>query len=127
MADDIRGMHGISDAPVEVYHADSRVILDVLEPNSIDAVITSPPYPNEKDYTRTTRLESVLLGFIRDKAELKALKRGRVAPQLTVVMPPPLPPAVATAWAGVPDAWARPRQAGAFGSTAAPASSTGGS
>ncbi len=24
----------------------------------------SPPYPNEKDYTRTTRLESVLLGFV---------------------------------------------------------------
>ncbi len=78
MADDIRGIHGISDVPVELYHADSRAILHVLEPNSIDAVITSPPYPNEKDYTRTTRLETVLLGFIRDKAELKALKRGLV-------------------------------------------------
>ncbi len=78
MADDMRGIHRISDVPVEVYHADSRAILQVLEPNSIDAVITSPPYPNEKDYTRTTRLESVLLGFIRDKAELKALKRGLV-------------------------------------------------
>src|SRR5438876_8759375 len=44
----------------------------------IDAVITSPPYPNEKDYTRTTRLESVLLGFIHNKAELQALKRGLV-------------------------------------------------
>ena len=44
----------------------------------MDAVITSPPYPNEKDYTRTTRLESVLLGFIRDKKELQALKRGLV-------------------------------------------------
>jgi DNA modification methylase len=78
MADDIRGMLGTPDVPVEVFRADSRVIQHVLEPNSIDAVITSPPYPNEKDYTRTTRLESVLLGFIRDKAELKALKRGLV-------------------------------------------------
>lgn len=50
----------------------------MLEPHSIDAVITSPPYPNEKDYTRTTRLESVLLGFIRNKAELQALKRRLV-------------------------------------------------
>src|SRR5205823_426339 len=44
--------------------------------NSIDAVITSPPYPNEKDYTRTTRLESVLLGFLRNKADLQSLKRN---------------------------------------------------
>jgi hypothetical protein len=37
-----------------VHLADARQIGDVIEPNSIDAVITSPPYPNEKDYTRTT-------------------------------------------------------------------------
>lgn len=66
--------------PVEaiVHHADSRQLLSVLEPQSIDAVITSPPYPNEKDYTRTTRLESVLLGFIKDKADLRSLKQGLV-------------------------------------------------
>jgi hypothetical protein len=39
-------------------------------------VFTSPPYPNEKDYTRTTRLESVLLGFINNKEELRRLKKG---------------------------------------------------
>ena len=38
-------------------------------------MITSPPYPNEKDYTRTTRLESVILGFLTDKHELRALKQ----------------------------------------------------
>ena len=41
-------------------------------------MITSPPYPNEKDYTRTTRLESVLLGLITSKAELQAVKKGFV-------------------------------------------------
>ena len=50
----------------------------MLEPESVDAVITSPPYPNEKDYTRTTRLESVLLGLIRSKEELRNLKKGLV-------------------------------------------------
>ena len=49
-----------------------------LEPSSIDAVITSPPYPNEKDYTRTTRLESVLLGLVRSRQELRGLKQGLV-------------------------------------------------
>jgi DNA modification methylase len=52
--------------------------VELLEPDSIDAVITSPPYPNEKDYTRTTRLESVILGFIQSKADLQSLKRCMV-------------------------------------------------
>src|SRR5690606_15733933 len=58
--------------------ADARTLRQVLEPRSIDAVICSPPYPNEKDYTRTTRLESVLLGFISNRADLQQVKRGLV-------------------------------------------------
>lgn len=58
-----------------VHKADSRQVRSLLEPKSIDAVFTSPPYPNEKDYTRTTRLESVILGFINNKKELQSLKR----------------------------------------------------
>lgn len=61
-----------------VHLADARDMVGLLEPRSIDAVITSPPYPNEKDYTRTTRLESVLLGFINNHAELQSLKRRLV-------------------------------------------------
>lgn len=59
-----------------IIHADSRDIKNHLSKESVDAVFTSPPYPNEKDYTRTTRLESVLLGFIKNKDELRNLKRG---------------------------------------------------
>jgi len=57
---------------------DSREILEEIEDNSISAVINSPPYPNEKDYTRTTRLESVILGFISSKEDLRAVKRNLV-------------------------------------------------
>lgn len=60
----------------EVHHADSRQLSTVLKPKSIDVVFTSPPYPNEKDYTRTTRLESVILGFINNKNDLRDIKRG---------------------------------------------------
>lgn len=63
-------------AYTKVYNKDSRNLSSVLKPNSIDAVFTSPPYPNEKDYTRTTRLESVLLGFVRDRNDLQMLKKG---------------------------------------------------
>lgn len=64
------------EVPAVVHLADARQIAEVLEPQSVDAVITSPPYPNEKDYSRTTRLESVLLGFIRNKEELRRHKQN---------------------------------------------------
>lgn len=61
-----------------IHYADARQPENILQPESIDAVITSPPYPNEKDYTRTTRLESVLLGFIHNRADLQSLKKTLV-------------------------------------------------
>lgn len=76
MAEDLRHLQELDTTSAHVYRADSRHIPGVLGSNSIDAVITSPPYPNEKDYTRATRLESVLLGFIQTKAELRLLKQG---------------------------------------------------
>ena len=75
-ATDLRELESMRGVPSAVHFADARECSRVLEPNSVDAVITSPPYPNEKDYTRTTRLESVLLGFISDKEQLRALKQG---------------------------------------------------
>jgi len=74
MADDVRELRDKAHVPVTVHQADSRQLSSCIKPDSIEIVITSPPYPNEKEYTRTTRLESVLLGFIRDKADLRALK-----------------------------------------------------
>ena len=37
-------------------------------------MITSPLYPNEKDYTRSTRLESVLLGLLNTRHDVRTLK-----------------------------------------------------
>ncbi len=75
MTGHLRVLGSLTSPGARVYQADARRPLEVLAPNSVDAVITSPPYPNEKDYTRTTRLESVLLGLVRNKAELRELKR----------------------------------------------------
>lgn len=75
IANDLRWHSNQMNTSSEVYNADARHIPQVLQPASIDAVITSPPYPNEKDYTRTTRLEMVLLEFIHNKADLRALKQ----------------------------------------------------
>ena len=75
IAQDLRWLRDKNETRAVVHCADSRSPLSVLAEQSVDAVITSPPYPNEKEYTRTTRLESVLLGFIRNKDDLRALKQ----------------------------------------------------
>ncbi len=78
IAHDLRELRQHAAVPAVVRQADARDLALLLPPKSIDAVITSPPYPNEKDYTRTTRLESVLLGFIQSKDDLRRLKQNLV-------------------------------------------------
>lgn len=78
MAEDLSHVKDRAPVTSEVHSADARQLKNLLEPQSIDAVITSPPYPNEKDYTRTTRLELVLLGFVNSKSELQALKKNLI-------------------------------------------------
>ncbi len=57
----------------QVYCGDARCLATMIE-DPIDFVTTSPPYPNEKDYTRTTRLELILLGFLTKKSDLRRVK-----------------------------------------------------
>ncbi len=78
MVQDLENLPRRDETEALIHQADSRDVASVLPPQSVDAVITSPPYPNEKDYTRTTRLESVLLGFINSKEELRELKKRLV-------------------------------------------------
>jgi SAM-dependent methyltransferase len=44
--------------------------------SGVDLVLTSPPYPNEHDYTRLTRIELVLGGFVRSPADLRRIKNS---------------------------------------------------
>lgn len=62
--------------PAVVFYDDARTMVSLEQVPAIGIVITSPPYPNEKDYTRSTRLESVLLGLIKTKQDLRRLKEG---------------------------------------------------
>jgi hypothetical protein len=78
MGSDLAALGSPRDTQASVYCADARDIRRFVEPDSVSAVITSPPYPNEKDYTRITRLESVVLGFVKTKADLRALKQQLV-------------------------------------------------
>jgi len=75
IATDIHSISNYTLPESKIFLGDSRYITKYLKSKTIDAIITSPPYPNEKDYTRTTRLESVMLGFIKDIKELRSYKK----------------------------------------------------
>jgi hypothetical protein len=74
IASDLETLRRFKDTKTVIFDDDSREFNNQIKPGIIDMVITSPPYPNEKDYTRTTRLESVLLGFLQEKKQLRAMK-----------------------------------------------------
>lgn len=76
MARDLKG--SISSVQSMSIYADARSVENFVKPKSIQAVITSPPYPNEKDYSRITRLESVLLDFVTTREDLRTIKKSLV-------------------------------------------------
>jgi hypothetical protein len=78
MARDLVKVSNRLETKVEVHQGDSRNVHHILQSKLVDGVFTSPPYPNEKDYTRTTRLETVLLGFVRNLLELRSLKKNLI-------------------------------------------------
>jgi hypothetical protein len=70
----IRGKVSPPFPPAYMHHDDARLLSSLAQCPPIGIVITSPPYPNEKDYTRSTRLESVLLGLLNTRHDVRALK-----------------------------------------------------
>ncbi len=64
-------------AASRVLLADSRSheVLRGAVDGGVDFVVTSPPYPNEHDYTRSTRLELVVLGHVSNIKGLQEIKR----------------------------------------------------
>lgn len=58
-----------------LYNEDSRIGIEKeIADNTIDLVITSPPYLNSRDYTDTYMLELKTLGFTKSHNEIKALR-----------------------------------------------------
>jgi DNA modification methylase len=65
---------GSDEVAARVFLDDARTLNNI--PSGISSVITSPPYPNEKDYTRTTRVESLLLRILKDREQLRFVKES---------------------------------------------------
>lgn len=58
-----------------LYNKDCRsAINEFVDDNSVDLVITSPPYLNSRDYTDTYMLELKTLGFTKTANDIRALR-----------------------------------------------------
>jgi SAM-dependent methyltransferase len=60
-----------------------------VEPETFDLVLTSPPYPNNIDYSEVYKLELWLLGFIKNAKEFLHLRKSTVRSHPTASIPEP--------------------------------------
>lgn len=61
----------------KVREGDGRALTTAgIEPNSTDVVLTSPPYPNNIDYSEVYKLELWLMGFVSSGAEFLRLRKS---------------------------------------------------
>lgn len=68
-----------------IHNIDARTI-DTIPDESIDAVITSPPYLNNVDYADVTRLELYFLGYASTWGEVTDVVRTDLVNSSTVVL-----------------------------------------
>ncbi|MBP1615732.1 MAG: hypothetical protein H6Q13_3180 [Bacteroidetes bacterium] len=57
------------------YYGDVREKINIIKDNSIDLIITSPPYLNSRDYTDIYMLELKMLGLVSSYKELQDLRK----------------------------------------------------
>lgn len=62
-------------AASKVIKGDSRELSGYFEPNSVDMMITSPPYPGDHEYTKHTRLELITMGYAQNLDEFRVIKK----------------------------------------------------
>src|SRR5579883_915302 len=61
----------------EMRQGSSLELLPTMEANSIDCILTSPPYANRYDYTRTYALELAFLGYTDE--QVKQLRQAMLS------------------------------------------------
>lgn len=75
----VADMEHASDAcrevPADVMLGDARTLCDQLAPNTVDIMVTSPPYPGDHEYTKHTRLELIFRGYAQNLDEFRLIKK----------------------------------------------------
>jgi len=81
MAEDLEAARSARRGYARVLLGDARECSRAIVPierRKFSAVICSPPYPTEHDYTRNARLELALLEAVTSKASLRLIKRRMI-------------------------------------------------
>ena len=79
MAQDIDWVNNCEFSETRVIFGDARKCdLLIGETPKFTAIICSPPYPGEHDYTRHARLELAFLEEVTDRDSLRSIKRGMI-------------------------------------------------
>ena len=61
-----------------IYNKSATEASSFIDEDSVDFIITSPPYPNDLEYTRQTRLELYLLGFVKNMDDVQKVKKTMI-------------------------------------------------
>lgn len=78
MAFDLHALSNVPCGTATVTQGDARVIGKIFTRQKFSAVICSPPYPAEHDYTRNARLELAFLEQVTDRDSLRQIKRAMI-------------------------------------------------
>jgi hypothetical protein len=81
VASDLETVSQLERRPTYVVRGDSRNCLALNRafiPRHFDALICSPPYPTEHDYTRNSRLELAFIESVTDVETLRRIKRTMI-------------------------------------------------
>ncbi len=79
MSEDLALVKGFTYPPSRLILGDARVCGKYLRRTDyFQALICSPPYPTEHDYTRNSRLELALLGIVTGRESLRMIKQGMI-------------------------------------------------
>ncbi len=69
---------------INVHRGDSRVLISSLPNDSVDVVITSPPYLNSRDYTDIYRLELWIMGYVTKFDQERKLRSSALTSHVQV-------------------------------------------
>jgi len=70
---------------INTFQGDARKLIHNLKEDSIDIVITSPPYLNSRDYTDIYRLELWMLGYISTFEEERKIRKSAIRSHVQTV------------------------------------------
>jgi len=74
---------------------DARELIKHLDNDSIELVVTSPPYLNSRDYTDIYRLELWVLGYLKSYADERELRKSTLRSHVQIAWDTTEPPKIA--------------------------------